>query len=72
MEQIIKLNGLGCANCAAKMEHKVGKLKEIDEVAVNFMSAKMHLEVAAYTPELHEKVTKIVKKIENYVELEVI
>lgn len=44
MRKTIKLQDLDCANCAAKIENAIGKLKDVTSVKVNFMSQKMILE----------------------------
>lgn len=72
MKKVFKLVGLGCANCAGKIERKVGKLKEIDQVTVDFMSTKMLLELETFTPELQSKIEKIVQKVESHVVLEAV
>ena len=37
MKKIFKLNGLECANCAAKMENAINKLDGVDNVTINFL-----------------------------------
>lgn len=61
-----KLENLGCANCSAKMERKIRKLKGVKEANVNFMMQRLDLEVAEGTDEeaLLQEVEKIMKKIE--------
>ncbi|HWQ58136.1 MAG TPA: cation transporter [Clostridia bacterium] len=44
MKKTFKLEGLDCANCAAKIENAVGKLSGVSAASVNFMSAKMTIE----------------------------
>ena len=46
MKKKIKLEGLCCANCAAKIEDKVGKIAGVDACTVNFLTEKMLIEVA--------------------------
>lgn len=70
MEKIYKLEGLDCANCAAKMERKVGKIKGIDQVTVDFMSTKMLLETAELTSALVEKIEAAVHKVDRNVVLQ--
>lgn len=38
------LENLDCANCAAKMERKVGKIKGVESCTVTFMTKKMTIE----------------------------
>lgn len=44
MKKKFTLEGLGCANCAAKMEDAIKKLDGVSDAAVNFMTAKMTIE----------------------------
>ena len=44
MKKSIKLSGLDCANCAAKMEQAVRGIDGVNAVSVNFMTQKMTLE----------------------------
>jgi Zn2+/Cd2+-exporting ATPase len=39
------LEGLGCANCAAKMEDKINKLQGITKASVNFTSQTLAMEI---------------------------
>lgn len=41
MKKIIKLSGLDCANCAAKMEEAVRGIEGVEQVTVNFLTQKM-------------------------------
>lgn len=63
---IILLEGLGCANCAAKIEAEVKKLQEVKSASVDFITKKLIMETEANTNqhELGEKIEGIVKKIE--------
>lgn len=67
MDKIFKLEGLGCAHCAAKMERKLSKMKQVEQVTVNFMAAKMHMSLREDTPEVRSEIEKIVHKIERNV-----
>lgn len=62
----IILEGLGCANCAAKIEKEVNNLQEVISASVDFVSKKLTLEANANVNkyELSEKIEAIVKKIE--------
>ena len=46
MRKIVKLEGLCCANCAAKIEEGVKKLPGVKEAALSFMTQRLTLEVA--------------------------
>ena len=43
MEKTFKIN-VDCANCAAKMERAIEKIKGVESVAINFMSQKAFIE----------------------------
>jgi copper chaperone CopZ len=44
MKKAFKLEGLDCANCAAKIEHAVKKLAGVNDASVNFLTTKMVIE----------------------------
>jgi copper chaperone CopZ len=44
MKKRFKLEGLDCANCAAKMEAAINKLDGVKEATVNFMTTKLVIE----------------------------
>ena len=46
MERKLLLKGLGCANCAQKMEEQTKKLAGVKMAAVNFATGTMSLELA--------------------------
>jgi Zn2+/Cd2+-exporting ATPase len=63
------LEGLGCANCAAKMEKKVNELDEVSNASVNFITKTLAVEAVEHTNEneLKDKIVSIVKNIEAHV-----
>lgn len=65
------LEGLGCANCAAKMEVGIKSLEGIKEVSIDFVSKKLRFEVynEAEESEILRKVEEVVNKIESDVKL---
>ncbi|OLN30119.1 heavy metal translocating P-type ATPase [Desulfosporosinus metallidurans] len=65
-KRIVMLDGLGCANCAAKIETEVNNLEGVKYASVDFVSKKLTLATDANVsfPELSEKIEGIVKKIE--------
>ncbi|MDD3453022.1 MAG: cation transporter [Bacilli bacterium] len=70
MKKIFRLEGLECANCAAKMEKEISKLDGVKEATVNFMSTKLTIE--ADEEKMEEIILaseKIVKKIESDVKM---
>ncbi len=44
MKKVFRLEGLDCANCAAKIENAVKKLDGVSSASVNFMTTKMTIE----------------------------
>lgn len=44
MTKTFKLNQLGCANCAAKMERSISKMDGVNSAKVNFMFSKLTLD----------------------------
>lgn len=65
MEKKFRLENLGCANCAAKMESEIKKLAGVEEVSVNFMTQKLTIKAdEADIGSIIAKAEKIVKKIE--------
>lgn len=71
MVKKVKLHDLCCANCAAKIEDKVSKIKGVESVTVNFLTEKMILDVDEEKFEaIKGEIEKIVHKIEPDVEIE--
>jgi len=65
MKKSFRLEGLGCANCAAKMEKAIGELDGVKEATVNFMTTKMVIEAEdEKMTEILAASEKIIKKIE--------
>ena len=68
MKKVYSIEGIDCANCAAKIEDKINKIKEIEEANLNFMMEKLSIEFKVSTDEeaeeVMQQVRKIVKKME--------
>ncbi|MGX7140103.1 cation transporter [Facklamia languida] len=59
------LEGLDCANCAAKMEQAINELDGVNKATVNFMTTKMVIDgEEEKMPAILAEAEKIVKKIE--------
>ncbi len=43
MKAVLKLEGLCCANCAAKIEEEVRRIDGVEEASLSFMSQKLVL-----------------------------
>ncbi len=70
MKRTYKLDGLDCANCAAKIENAIAKLDGIGSVTVNFMTTKMTIEAdESRMDDIVIKAAEIVKKIEPDTEM---
>jgi copper chaperone CopZ len=65
MKKTFRLEGLECANCAAKIETAVNKLDGVKEATVNFLTTKMVIEGEdVKMASIIAEAEKIVKKIE--------
>lgn len=65
MKKMFKLDGLECANCAAKIEQAVKKLDGVVTASVNFLTTKMVIEAEeALFDEIVKSAQAIVKKFE--------
>lgn len=63
------LDGLGCANCAAKMEDKIKQLNGVSNVSINFMNKTLSMEIdnTIKPKDIVDNVSNIVKSIESHV-----
>ena len=65
MKKKFILEGLDCANCAAKMEKAINELDGVKEATVNFMTTKLVIDSEdEKMPTIIQEAEKIVKKIE--------
>ncbi|MBR7142263.1 MAG: heavy-metal-associated domain-containing protein [Clostridia bacterium] len=65
MKRIFKLENLGCAHCAAKMERAIAKLAGVQEASINFMTQKLIVEAdEALFPSLIPEMDRICRKFE--------
>lgn len=71
MKKEFILEGLGCANCAAKMEQKINELDGVHSANVNFLTKTLTLEIKEINrlEELIVAATNIVKSIESHVKV---
>ena len=51
MNNVIKISGLDCANCARELEEEIGKLEGVASVTVDFMAQKVIVDCAPATLE---------------------
>lgn len=66
MEKItLKLDGLGCASCATKIESRSKNIQGIKNVTLDFSRSKLMFELADGTPDAFiEEITQIVRALE--------
>lgn len=65
MKKTFKLENLGCASCAAKMEDAIQKIDGVTNASVNFIMQKLTLETEGEDiSDIVKKAIKICKKIE--------
>ncbi len=65
MKKNYRLNDLGCANCASKMEREINKLDGVNSATVNFIMQKLTIDAVDESFEdIMTSVQKIIKKIE--------
>ncbi len=70
-KKILMLMGLGCANCAAKIEKEVKTIDGVVNATVDFVSKKLIIEVKhkRELPRIVEEATKIAVRIESGVKV---
>ena len=62
-KQVYRLENLGCANCAAKMERMINELSQVEEATITFATKK--LVVASEEKEDIQNLTAFLPKIHN-------
>lgn len=72
MEKIFKIN-VDCANCAAKMERAIGKIKGVENATINFMTQKAYIEAEESEFErIIEEANKAINKVDKGTVLEAV
>ncbi len=70
MKKVFRLQNLGCAHCASKMEDKISKLDGVITCNISFMTQKLTLEALDTEFDcILEEVKAIIKKIERKCEV---
>lgn len=67
VKRVYTLKNLGCANCAAKMEHKIKELPGVEYAAVSFVTKQLRLSAKdheALLPAIREICTAIESDVE--------
>lgn len=73
MKKIIKLEGLCCANCAAKIEEGVKKLDGVKDASLSFMTQRLTIEIEdGREDEVVKAAQVIAEKIEPEAEFKVL
>ena len=73
MKKIIKLEGLCCANCAAKIEEGVKKLDGVNSASLSFMTQRLIMEVEdGREDELVEAARAVAAMVEPEAEVKVL
>ena len=73
MKKIVKLEGLCCANCAAKIEDGVRRLPGVKEATLSFMTQRLVMEVEdGREDEVIEAARKVKDKIEPEADFKVV
>lgn len=61
-----RIDGLDCANCAAKIENKISKLNGVRSASLSFMTGKLVIEADdGVMDEIVEKAKAIINRIES-------
>lgn len=68
----LTLEGLNCANCARKIEEKVGKMEGVKESNLNFTTTTLNVKLEGKVKEEHaiNEIKKIVEALEPHVKVE--
>lgn len=65
MKKVFRVEGLDCANCAAKMERGIQALDGVSSATINFMTSKLTIEGdEGRMPGIIAEAEKIVRKVE--------
>ncbi|RKD31023.1 cation transporter [Lacrimispora algidixylanolytica] len=73
MKRIVKLEGLCCANCAAKIEEGVKKLSGVESASLSFMTQRLTMEIEEDKSEtIMEAARKLANKIEPEAEFKIL
>lgn len=67
MKKIIKLEGLCCANCAAKIEEGVKKLNDVKSASLSFMTQRLIIEAE---DGMEDAVVEAARKVKDKIEPE--
>ncbi len=66
---VCKIDGIGCASCALKIEERLIQLPQVNDADLNLMSNSLVLILNKYNQNLESKIKEIVKEIEPNLDL---
>jgi len=67
MKKVFKLENLGCANCAAKMENAIKKIDGVKDASISFITQRLTIEADDDKfDDILEQARKACRKIESY------
>lgn len=61
MRKVIRIEGLDCANCAARLERQLARIGGIDDISVSFMAQRITVNADG------NKMEKVLKDIKDVV-----
>ena len=65
MTKVFRLEGIGCADCAAKIERGIERVRGVTGASVNFITQKLIVEYdPGLAPDIAEQAARIVRKHE--------
>ena len=65
MKKVFDLIDLDCANCAAKMENEIKKIKGVNDASVSFMTQKMTVDAEDDSfDKIMKQIVKVCHKVE--------
>lgn len=65
MKKNLKVKGLACANCAAKIENSIAKMDGVQSCSLSFMTGKLILDASdEKIDEILSSIKKLIPKIE--------
>ncbi|WP_052446644.1 cation transporter [Candidatus Soleaferrea massiliensis] len=72
LEKVIILEGLDCANCAAKVERAASRIRGVDNANVTFMTRKLFMEVEdGKLEQVMKELDEVIHRIDSTVVLKV-
>ena len=65
MKKVYQLEGLDCANCAAKLERAIGEIEGVSAASISFMTQRMTIETQEdQLADVMKMVKKTIRKVE--------